>query len=165
MERLSDLKKELSDLSKPELVNLCLRFARLKKENKELLSYLIYDADDPLFYAQKLKPEIAVPFEQPFQHAYYLTKSLRKSLRIVSKYLRFTGNRQGETELLLHLVEQFHATWRYEYRYAALSKVIFRCLEKAEANLEKIAEDYRDDYKEPIRTLTLLSKSRLGLPS
>jgi hypothetical protein len=33
MEKLSDLKKELAELSKPELITLCLRVAKLKREN------------------------------------------------------------------------------------------------------------------------------------
>lgn len=153
MEKLSDLKKELLELSKPELIQLCLRVAKLKRENKELLAYLIFDSGDPLFYAQKLKPEIKEVFEQPFQHAYYLTKSMRKAMRLITKYYRFTSNKQGETELLIYLVEEFYLSWRNEYRYQALGKVIFRCLEKAQSNLKKIDEDFRADFEDPINEL------------
>lgn len=163
MEKLSDLKKELLELSKPELIQLCLRVARLKRENKELLAYLIYDVDDPIFYAQKLKPEIKEVFNQPFQHAYYLTKSIRKALRLIAKYYRFTSNKQGETELLIYLVEEFHQSWRYEYRYQALGKIIFRCLEKAEANLCKIEEDFKADFEQPISELLQKTVNRFGL--
>lgn len=153
MEKLSDLKKELLELSKPELIQLCLRVAKLKRENKELLAYLIFDSEDPIFYAQKLKPEIKEVFEQPFQHAYYLTKSIRKAMRLITKYYRFTSNKQGETELLIYLVEEFYLSWRNEYRYQALGKVIFRCLEKAQSNLKKIDEDFRADFEDPINEL------------
>lgn len=163
MEKLSDLKKELLELSKPELIQLCLRVAKLKRENKELLAYLIYDVDDPLFYAQKLKPEIKEVFNQPFQHPYYLTKSIRKAMRLITKYYRFTSNKQGETELLIYLVEEFHQTWRYEYRYQALGKVIFRCLEKAQSNLNKIAEDFKADFEQPISELLQKTINRFGL--
>jgi hypothetical protein len=153
MEKLSDLKKELLELSKPELIQLCLRVAKLKRENKELLAYLIFDSEDPLFYAQKLKPEIKEVFKQPFQHAYYLTKSIRKAMRLITKYYRFTSNKQGETELLIYLVEEFYLSWRNEYRYQALGKVIYRCLEKAQSNLKKIDEDFRADFEDPINEL------------
>lgn len=163
MEKLSDLKKELLELSKPELIQLCLRVAKLKRENKELLAYLIYDVDDPLFYAQKLKPEIKEVFNQPFQHAYYLTKSIRKAMRLITKYYRFTSNKQGETELLIYLVEEFHQSWRYEYRYQALGKIIFRCLEKAQSNLKKIEEDFKADFEQPISELLQKTINRFGL--
>lgn len=163
MEKLSDLKKELADLSKPELIKLCLRVAKLKRENKELLSYLIFDADDPLFYAQKLKPEIKEVFEVPFQHAYYLTKSIRKAMRLITKYYRFTSNKQGETELLIYLVEEFYQSWRNEYRYQALGKVIYRCLEKAQSNLKKIDEDFRTDFEDPINELAKKTNLKFNL--
>ena len=163
MEKLSDLKKELFELSKPELIQLCLRVAKLKRENKELLAYLIYDVDDPLFYAQKLKHEIKEVFEQPFQHAYYLTKSIRKAMRLISKYYRFTSNKQGETELLIYLVDEFHQSWRNEYRYQALGKVILRCLEKAQTNIKKIDEDYRADFEHPILELMQKTINRFRL--
>ena len=163
MEKLSDLKKELLELNKPELIQLCLRVAKLKRENKELLAYLIFDADDPLFYAQKLKPEIKEVFEQPFQHAYYLTKSIRKVMRLITKYYRFTSNKQGETDLLIYLVEEFHQSWRYEYRYQALGKVIFRCLEKAQTNLKKIDEDFRADFEQPLAELLQKTINRYGI--
>ena len=163
MEKLSDLKKELLELNKPELIQLCLRVAKLKRENKELLAYLIFDADDPLFYAQKLKPEIKEVFEQPFQHAYYLTKSIRKVMRLITKYYRFTANKQGETDLLLYLVEEFHQSWRYEYRYQALGKVIFRCLEKAQTNLKKIDEDFRADFEQPLAELLQKTINQYGI--
>jgi hypothetical protein len=159
MEKLSDLKKELLELSKPELIQLCLRVAKLKRENKELLAYLIFDSEDPIFYAQKLKPEIKEVFEQPFQHAYYLTKSIRKAMRLITKYYRFTSNKQGETELLIYLVEEFYLSWRNEYRYQALGKVIYRCLEKAQSNLKKIDEDFRADFENPI--IELAKKTNL----
>jgi hypothetical protein len=163
MEKLSDLKKELLELNKPELIQLCLRVAKLKRENKELLAYLIFDADDPLFYAQKLKPEIKEVFEQPFQHAYYLTKSIRKVMRLITKYYRFTSNKQGETDLLIYLVEEFHQSWRYEYRYQALGKVIFRCLEKAQTNLKKIDEDFRADFEQPLAELLQKTINQYGI--
>jgi hypothetical protein len=163
MEKLSDLKKELLELNKPELIQLCLRVAKLKRENKELLAYLIFDADDPLFYAQKLKPEIKEVFEQPFQHAYYLTKSIRKVMRLITKYYRFTSNKQGETDLLIYLVEEFHQSWRHEYRYQALGKVIFRCLEKAQTNLKKIDEDFRADFEQPLAELLQKTINQYGI--
>ena len=163
MEKLSDLKKELLELNKLELIQLCLRVAKLKRENKELLAYLIFDADDPLFYAQKLKPEIKEVFEQPFQHAYYLTKSIRKVMRLITKYYRFTSNKQGETDLLIYLVEEFHQSWRYEYRYQALGKVIFRCLEKAQTNLKKIDEDFRADFEQPLAELLQKTINQYGI--
>ena len=47
-EKLTGIKKELSGLSVQQLTDICLRLAKYKKDNKELLNYLLFDADDPL---------------------------------------------------------------------------------------------------------------------
>ncbi|HQS05530.1 MAG TPA: hypothetical protein PLT16_07820, partial [Daejeonella sp.] len=54
-EKLSDLKKELSGLSVHELTDICLRLAKYKKENKELLTYLLFDSDKPMKYTEEVK--------------------------------------------------------------------------------------------------------------
>ena len=55
VEKLSDIKKELKSLNNEALVEICLRLAKYKKENKELLSYLLYSADNALNYAEEVK--------------------------------------------------------------------------------------------------------------
>ena len=39
---LNELKHELSHLPAEELLDLCTRLARFKKENKELLTFLLF---------------------------------------------------------------------------------------------------------------------------
>ena len=43
---LKQVKEELFYKSDQELVELCLRLIRFKKDNKELLSYLLFEMDD-----------------------------------------------------------------------------------------------------------------------
>lgn len=161
-EKLTELKRELEALSPPELLKIVLRIAKHKVENKELLSYLLFDAHDPLNYAEYLKDEMEAPYLQAITHPYYLLKGLRKSLRLVTKYYRFTGNRNGEVELLLKLVSSFHAHYKSQFKYAALSKFIFRCLEKAEKSIEKLHEDLQADYIEIHAELMRNTLARLG---
>ena len=160
--KLPELKKELEQLAQPELVKLCLRIAKHKAENKELLGYLLVESDDPLFYAEKIKPEIVAPFLE-YSTTYHLTKSIRKSTRLITKYYRFTGSRQGETELLLHLVQGFHINFRWEFRTQAFARIIFRCLKKADTNLFKLHEDLQADYRETLRELVFKTESRFGV--
>ena len=48
---LSELKRALQNVPLGDLPDLCLRLAKYKKENKELLTYLLFEADDePEFY-------------------------------------------------------------------------------------------------------------------
>ena len=43
---LKEIKQELNALSKEEVQELCLRLSRFKKENKELLAYLLFESKD-----------------------------------------------------------------------------------------------------------------------
>ncbi len=88
--KLPELKRELEGLPQPELVRLCLRLAKYKVETKELLDYLLWSSEDPIQYANEFKSDVLLPFDTVFMGSYLFTKSLRKSLRLITKYTRFT---------------------------------------------------------------------------
>jgi hypothetical protein len=114
-----------------------------------------------LFYAESIKPDLIAPF-LAYSTTYHLTKSIRKSTRLITKYYRFTGSRQGETELLLHLVHAFHANFRWEFKTQAFSRILFRCLKKADTAILKLHEDLQADYKDTFRDLVMKTESRFG---
>src|SRR5688572_24354090 len=101
---ISELKQELVNLSQKEVIELCLRLGRFKKENKELLTYLLYEAHDEEGYIRNVKKEIDEQFAGiNLSHLYFVKKSLRKILRLIGKHVRYTGSRQAEVEWLIHL--------------------------------------------------------------
>lgn len=55
---LAEIKRELKQRSPEELLTICLRLGRFKKENKELLTYLLFEAGDELSYIKLLKEDI-----------------------------------------------------------------------------------------------------------
>ncbi len=61
---LQDIKKEMQHMPHEQLTVLCLRLARYKKENKELLAYLLFEAVDELAFAEKVKAEVGFMFSQ-----------------------------------------------------------------------------------------------------
>ena len=86
---ISELKSELTNIPGEELIELCVRLAKFKKENKELLTYLLYEADDEAGYIRSIKEEIELQFEEISNTSlYYITKSVRKILRNTKKYIR-----------------------------------------------------------------------------
>jgi hypothetical protein len=160
--KLNDLKKDIQGLPQAEVVRLLFRLARLKAENKELLNYLLYFEHDPMAFADEMKAEVLLPFTEPFVNSWTLGKKLRKSLRLVAKYARFTGNRAGESELLLCLAENYLETYRFEYRQTALAKIAVRCLKKVQDNFDRIHEDFKADYEGRYNETLSLLKARLG---
>jgi len=97
------IKKELKHRSTEELLELCLRLSKFKKENKELLTYLLFESHDEQGYIEKVKEEIDKQFEAINTNSYfYIKKSVRKILRNIKKYARYSLKKETEVELLLH---------------------------------------------------------------
>ena len=101
------IRKELKHKSNEELAELCLRLSRFKKENKELLTYLLFEADSEEGYIETVKTEIDEQFEAINTDSYfYIKKSVRKILRNTKKYIRYSLKKDTEVELLLYYCKQ-----------------------------------------------------------
>src|SRR5688572_24727812 len=99
---INELKQELLNLPATELTELCLRLAKFKKENKELLTYLLFEAHDEQSYIAAVQKEMLEQFADMNQsNLYYVKKTLRKILRTLTKYSRYTGSAQVTIELLI----------------------------------------------------------------
>ncbi|MFS8083691.1 MAG: hypothetical protein ACMG51_09580 [Ginsengibacter sp.] len=104
---LSDIKKELQHKNNTELLEFCIRLAKFKKENKELLAFLIFEPDEALFI-ENIKKNTDILFEEiNFSNVHFIKKSVRKILRMINKNIRFALSKQVEAELLLHFCNCF----------------------------------------------------------
>src|SRR5829696_6608627 len=100
---MNELKQELNTVPPAQLLEICLRLAKYKKDNKELISYLLFEAHDEGAYTESVKKEMDEQFALINKtNLYFAKKSLRKILRTTGKYIRYTGSKQAEVELLLY---------------------------------------------------------------
>ena len=96
------IKEDLQTRSREELTELCLSLSKFKKENKELLTYLLFEASDENYFIKGIKEEITTQFEQVNRKSYYyVKKSIRKILRNTKKNIRYSKKKQTEVELIL----------------------------------------------------------------
>src|SRR5436190_7250939 len=100
---LHEIKKELAGAEADTLIEFCMRLGKFKKENKELLTYLLFEAQDEVAYVEHVKREIDDEFDtfSP-SNLYYAKKTLRKILRIANRQIRYSGIKQTEIEIRIH---------------------------------------------------------------
>lgn len=142
----SDLKKELQHLSATELTALCLRMARFKKENKELLTYLLFKADNPEAFVQEYKEEMDNQFKQLSGKSYFVVKSLRKIALLMNNQIRYSGLEMVKVELQLHFCSNYIIYIYHHSSYKPLHSVFYRFAEKTKAVIQKMHEDLQHDY-------------------
>jgi hypothetical protein len=147
---LQSIKKELQHLSGGQLSDLCLRLAKYKKENKELLAYLLFEADNENSYIDNVKHEIDELFGTLPNHSYYQAKLLRKTLKLISKHSKFMASKPAEISLLLHFCRQYTAYIERRTTYKPLRQLLTKQLEKVTKLAGKLHEDLQYDFREEL---------------
>ena len=105
---INEIKKELSDRSATEILDCCLRLSKFKKENKELLSFILFEEESLANFIFSVKKETDEQFSQMnTSNVYFIKKSVRKILRNINKQIRFSMSKQVEAELLIHFCNCF----------------------------------------------------------
>lgn len=142
------IRKELKHKSNDELASLCLRLSRFKKENKELLTYLLFEADSEDGYIETVKAEIDEQFELINTDSYfYIKKSVRKILRNTKKYIRYSLNKNTEVELLLYFCKKLKEMSPSMYRNTTLVALYDRNMEAITKKILNLHEDLQYDYE------------------
>lgn len=143
-----ELKLELENRTPKELRDLCLRLARFKKENKELLTYLLFEADDEAGYAASVKAEMDQQFELVNRKTKYLTKKgVRRILTIVKKYIRYSLKKETEVDLLVYFCAKLKNMSPPIQRNNSLLKLYLRQMALIRSKLPLLHEDLQYDYK------------------
>lgn len=153
---LSEIKSALQQLSPAELTGIALRLAKYKKENKELLDYLLFQAHDEDAYVDSVKAEAMVMFGEINQtNAYYVKKSLRKILRTLNKRIKYSGIKQTEIELLLFFCREIKEHGINVTRNTVLNNLYTGQLKKIEKSIATLHEDLQYDYNRELEKLEL----------
>ncbi|MFD2914638.1 hypothetical protein [Psychroserpens luteus] len=148
------IRKELKHKSNAELAELCLRLSRFKKENKELLTYLLFEADSEEGYIETVKTEIDEQFEIMNTNSYfYIKKSVRKILRNTKKYIRYSLNKETEVELLLYFCKKLKNMSPPISRNTTLTNLYDRNIEAISKKILNLHEDLQYDYRQVLEDL------------
>ncbi len=145
---ISQIKKEIAHLEASELRELLLRVGKYKVENKELLTYLLFESHNEDGYIDLVKEYVDEQFEYiNHQNYYFIKKSVRKILRTVKKYIKYSKQPETEAALLIHFCTQLKAMEPSYARNTVLLNMYNRQLDLVEKTIAKLHEDLQYDYK------------------
>jgi len=157
---IHELKLELSNIPAEQLAELCIRLAKFKKENKELLTYLLFEAFDEHAYIENIKAEVEDQFrEMNTTNLYFVKKSLRKILRTLTKYIRYTGSPETEVRLLLFFCSTLKTSGIPIEKNPVIKNMFQGQLKKAAKVIAGMHEDLQYEY---IRDMERLGHSFSG---
>lgn len=148
---IATLKKELIHLPNDRLIEIILKVGKFKKENKEMLSYLLFDQEDEEAYQQGIKAYIDEQFELINKENYYfIKKSIRKILRNTKRYIKYSKNIETETSVLIHFCNKLY---KLEPSYRGNNVLINlhqRQIQLINKNIANMHEDLRYDFQQEL---------------
>lgn len=152
---IPELKTELNNSSPEQLMEVCIRLAKFKKENKELITYLLFESFDERAYIENIKKEIQAQFDEINKsNVYFVKKSLRKILRFVNKHTRYIASTEAEADLLLSFCSRLKASGVPMETNQVIRNIYQNQLKKITKSVATMHEDLQYDY---VKQLKLLS--------
>lgn len=151
---LKEIREELKHLSQKELIDHCLSLSKFKKENKELITYRLFEAHDESSYIDSIKEHMNDQFDEINQsNYYYIKKGIRKILREAKKYIRYSKKKETEAHLLLHFCLKLKTFTPSIKRSTVLTNIYNKQLEMGRKAVSALHEDLRYDFEELLNTL------------
>lgn len=151
---LSELQKELTTLEPKRVLELCVRLMKYKKENKELITYLLFEAHDEENFIKIIKEETDRQFsEMNRSNLYVAKKSIRKILRMLNKFIRYSGLKETELELRIYYCTKLKESGIPVQKSKVLFNLYNNQLNKIKTTLSKLHEDLQYEYESRLAEL------------
>ena len=149
-----EIKQELENIPPSRLLELAMRLAKFKKENKELLTYLLFEAHDEQGYISGIKETLHLMFTEVNVKSLYITKkNLRKIIRTANRFIKYSSEAVTEIEILIYISEQVNELGIDLKKSAALQNIYSGLMKKIEKNILLLHEDLQYDYMKEFKKL------------
>ena len=151
---LAQIRKELKTLSREEVGELCEKLIKYKRDNKELLNYLLFESVDEDAYVEAIKEDVSEAFAATNTRGFYLSKkSIRRALRIANKYIKYSDQPETELDVLLHFCEELKALDINFKRSKVLVNLYERQLVKINDVYSDLHEDLQFEFKSRVEAV------------
>ncbi len=152
-----EIKSALFEQSSTQLIDLCLKLARFKKENKELLTYLLFEEQNEDAYIHSAKKVIDEGFQTlNIQSVYIAKKNLRKIIRVTNKFIKYSGIDTTEITLLIYVCRCIQESGLKLNNSVALKNIYLSLLKKISTKISGMHEDLQYDYNKEIQALEVI---------
>lgn len=151
---IKQIKEALSGLTSEELQSIIQRLARFKAENKELLTYLLFEQQDEESYVDLINADMEVMFDElNMQTAYILKKQLRKIVRFVTRSIRYSDVKETEVSIRIAFCINMRKM-KFDFRKHTLINNIYQSqLKLANKVVATLHEDLQYDYLRQLKSL------------
>ena len=154
---VKELKNELEYLDLKQLVSITLRLAKFKKENKELLTYLLFEAANEQDYVNNVKQLLHIMFtEVNIKNLYFTRKNLRKIVRTTNRYIRYSEEPATEIDLLIFVCREIGQLEINISKSTVLVNLYNGLIKKIKKAISELHEDLQYDYSRDMEKLQLL---------
>lgn len=154
---LNEIKKELQTLEPETLQEICMRLGKFKKENKELITYLLFESNNEQAYIENVKEQLETEFQDLPRggNTYFIKKTLRKILRFANRQIKYSGIKQTEVEIRVFFLLKMREAKVPIPSGTVLYNLYHQQLKKINSVMEKLPEDLQADYERDMRVLIM----------
>jgi hypothetical protein len=151
---LKEIKTELENTPPEKLLELCLRLTKFKKENKELLTYLLFEEGNEQAYVASVKTVLDELFETVNKtQLYFAKKTTRKIVRTANRYIKYSNSKTTEPDILIHVCEKINELNLDLKRNTALHNIYLSQIKKIKKLVAVMHEDEQYDYLKMLEEL------------
>ena len=152
---INEIRKELDTQDPDAIREMCMRLAKFKKENKELLTYLLFEGHNEQAYVENVKDEINEQFTTlpDGRNVYFIKKTLRKILRFANRQIKYSSIKETELELRIYFCLKMKEARVPMPSGTVLFNLYQQQIKKINTLLEKLPEDLQADYERDLKSL------------
>lgn len=144
-------------LSVNDLADLLVRMAKFKKENKELITYLLFESSNENEYLLGVKRLIDDLFETVnTSSVFFAKKTLRKIIRTANRYIRYSENPASEVEILIYVCKKMKLLDMDWSSSAVIKNMYMGLVKKIHKSMSVLHEELQYDYRQDLLNIESL---------
>ena len=148
---LKDIKTTIETIPNSELQSLCIRLLKFKKENKELISYILFEENNEELYIESVKNEIDIALISLNKESLYIAKkNIRKVIRIANRYIKYSNKKTTESSILIHVVYKIKESKLDLTKSQALHNLFLSILKRINKSISTMHEDLQYDIQKQL---------------